>query len=275
VVVPYVTIYMTAQNEGHQFVTTLKADDLVLKENGIERPITELTNYMHLANKQREPISIFFLMDSSESMGVVFEGNTQYNRTKEIATGLLDDFEPGDQMMVTAFNEDSWILSEMTQDTATIAARLQQDGITKGRTALYDALMGVLKKAEDVDGRKIVILCSDGDDNFSRTSLDELLFALKSSNVVVISFGSNSQAKLKPRSRKVLEKITQTTGGHAFFLNSTADSIYIVDELVQVMTSQYALGFFPSNPSRHGWRDLEIKCKVDGVRLQYRKSYLF
>lgn len=276
VIVPFVTIYLTAQDTHDQFVTNLKTEDLVLKENGVERPITELTNYTTLNTEaSNEPSSIFFLIDSSESMGINNEGSNEYIRTKQIAMRLLDEFRPGDQMMVVGFNESFWVLSEMTQDTEQIAMRLQEDGVTKGRTALYDALMAIVEKAEDIPGRKIVILCSDGEDNYSRTTLNELLQALQYSNLMVLSFGSNIESKLKPRNRKVLEKITRATGGHSFFLDGLSDSVLIVDEIKEAMTSQYGLGFFPANPSRHGLRDLEIKCKVNGVRLQYRKSYLF
>ena len=276
VVVPFVTIYLTAQDADDRFVTNLKTEDLVLKENGVERPITELTNYTTLNTElSNQPSSIFFLIDSSESMGINSEGSNEYIRTKQIALRLLDDLKPGDQMMVMGFNESNWVLSEMTQDTEQIASRLQEEGVTKGRTALYDALMAVVEKAQDIPGRKIVVLCSDGEDNFSRTTLNELLHALQYSNMMVLSFGSNIESKLKPRNKKVLEKITQATGGHAFFLDGLDDSVLIVDEIREAMTSQYGLGFFPANPSRHGVRDLEIKCKVNGVRLQYRKSYLF
>lgn len=275
-VVPFVSVYMTAQDSDKNFVSDLRPEHFVLKEDGREQPILDFISFGQPGDSlQNIPLTVFFVIDSSQSTTFAAEGMKSFDLFKRAALMLLDRFQPNDQMMVTGFNVNSWTVSPMTQDLETSRQRMEEMKVAGGKTAVFDAMIKVLDQLDEYSGRKIIVLFSDGQDNSSSAKLNDLLGALKSSDATLFAIGIDTHDSLSKKGREVLEKITEVTSGYPFFPTSLNDLNTLTAQIHEAIESQYAAGYIPPQPSIHKWREVEIKCKIPGIHLRYRKTYLF
>jgi len=275
--VPFVTVYITAKDGGNRFLTNLTAQDLILKEDGVEQKITEFTNFADAAEfpEDSEPLSVMMLVDSSASMNDMHAGKRKYDFVVDAARKMVDQIPPTDQMMVLGFNQTSWVISELTSDKSAISEKLMQPAVLNGRTALYDVIVTAVKQMHDFPGRRVLILCSDGQDSASKTSLDELIKFLQSTDVTIFVLGTDHRLDVWRKGRDVLTKISDASGGYAFHSSSEQDLSSAIDKVRMTLRSQYAAGYIPPYPMVHKWRQIKIECKVPGVKLRYRGQYLF
>ena len=273
VVVPFVTVYFTARDEDNRPVTHLKAKHFMLQEDGKMQPLVEFANFA--VSEEREPLTVFLLLDSSHSMQSLQDGTRKYDVSKKALLGVLDQLQPQDQMMAIGFHEKSWIISEMTQDVENVRQSVIAEKASMKRTALYDTLISTVKLSQNYSGRKVIILCSDGDDNFSKSSLKDVTTLLKSSDVTVMAFGTKMRGDIEKKGRESLQNIAEVTGGSAFFSGRMTDLDLVIDDFRTIMESQYVAGYIPPEPLMHKRREVRIHCLIPGIQLHYRKSYLF
>src|SRR3990172_975002 len=109
VAVERVNVYLTAIDKKGQFVTDLKPDELVIKENGVVQAVTNFANLSLQSNdplgEKDVPITVAFLIDSSESMSAGIQRYTKIDIVKNASFRLLDELREQDQMMLISFNE--------------------------------------------------------------------------------------------------------------------------------------------------------------------------
>jgi Ca-activated chloride channel family protein len=272
--VPFVTIYIGAQGSNDRFITTLQPKDFILKEDGAEQEISEFTNLSDASNDQ-EPLSILLLIDQSSSMSDLHSAVRKYDFIRMAALKFLEQLQSQDRVMISGFNQSFWRLSELTQDQELIRERLKQEPELKNRTALIDLLPEAIQQMKNFPNRKILLICSDGQDSASHTTVEELSHFLQSSDVTVFAIGSESPAGSADWGHSVLERITAATGGYAFFASSASDLSLSINKIRTAIGSQYAIGYVPRYPNLHKWRDIRVDCKIPGIRLRYRNRYLF
>ncbi len=161
---------------------------------------------------------------------------------------------------------------------------LKEARVRFGYTALYDAISEAIDRMNGEYSRKILLICSDGNDNTSKTTLNQVMDKLsRSSDIAVMVLGtvsykysvkSTTGVKDFISGRDVLSKLADASGGYAFF-PSTLKEVEKVRELMrQFLLSQYSLAYVPSNRNRDGsWREIKITCRRKGVKLRYRNGY--
>ena len=276
VLVPFVNISLIAQDPDSHYVTNLTADDFVVKENGKPQQIVDFSNHSFTEHAEQEPLTVLFLVDCSQSMSKVsLFGIRRLDLIKEAAIGLLDFFKPSDRFVAMGFSSKSWLIQDLTPDFEEIRNGITAQKTVFERTALYDAVMAALKTLQEPTGRKVIILCSDGEDNISKTTMKDVLLALGSSDVTLFSIASMPVDPFAKEGAGNLTKIAETSGGRSFFYSNSNEVKAIMVDAGEAIRSQYSIGYYPSDDRVHGWRRLEVECKVPGVRLRYRKNYLF
>ncbi|MCI0412903.1 VWA domain-containing protein, partial [bacterium] len=176
---------------------------------------------------------------------------------------------------VIGFQEKSWIINEMTQDTEIVRQNVLAAKASLGKTALYDTLISTVKQSQSYSGRKVIIICSDGEDNISKSSLKEVTTLLKSTDITVMAFGTKMRGDIEKKGRETLKDIAGVTGGSAFFSSRMADLDSVIGDFQSIMESQYVAGYVPPEPLMHKRREVRIYCLIPGIQLHYRKSYLF
>jgi VWFA-related protein len=269
VVVPFVNVYFTALDPRNRPVTHLEAKHFVLQEDG------KMQSLVELASGYREPITVFFLLDSSSSMKQLQDGARKYDVSKQAMLRVIDALRPEDQMMVVGFNERFWTINGMTKDRDLVRGTVAPEKPGVGRTALYDALIGTLKLTQGYSGRKLVVVCSDGEDNYSKSNLEEVIALLKVSDVTVMAFGTTTNGDVEKKGFKSLRSITEISGGFSFFSSKLAELDSAIKDFRNILDNQYVAGYVPPEPMIHKRREVRIFCLVPGINLHYRKSYLF
>jgi len=149
----------------------------------------------------------------------------------------------------------------------------------EGYTALWDALGVYLDGASGQDGRKILVLYTDGGDNASNISFNELLDLMKASDVTVhaIGFLEHQPTSVKMDLRMRLMRMAEVTGGQAFFPMSMRELDGVYGKVAAEIDAQYTLGFQSTNAKLDGtWRKVEIKILKPGVKdvkVRTRQGY--
>jgi len=148
----------------------------------------------------------------------------------------------------------------------------------RGGTAVYDAISVYLNDAQEQDGRKILLLYTDGDDNASSLSLSGLFELLKASDVTVYSIGVMDRPTPRTQSlMRILNQIAEISGGEAFFPSNVSDLDGAYNRLLKQIKAQYTIGYVSTNQKPDGaWRKVDIKIVAkDGrdLRVKARNGY--
>jgi Ca-activated chloride channel family protein len=142
-------------------------------------------------------------------------------------------------------------------------------------TALYDALGTYLDGADSLDGRKVMVMYTDGGDTQSSLSLSETVDLLKASNVTVYAIGLiENTGSYRGQMQQTLRRLAETTGGQAFFPTAMKDVENAYEKVLAEIKGQYHLGYQSANAATDGaWRKVEIKVRRPGVRIRSRQGY--
>ena len=276
--VDLVNVYLSATDSKGHFITDLKPEELILKENGTAQSITHFSNF---ASEQSDklgekdvPLTLALVIDKSESMSAEIQGTNKLDIVKNAAFRLLDELRANDRMTLISFNDMPAEETPLISDKKRISTAILFQSIEGGYTSLLDSVYFAMDKLKDQQGRKIIVVFSDGEDTASHLKLDEVISNLVASDVTVLAFGTMALGSNSLRGRYILEKLAEASGGYAFFPTSLRALNEVMEKLRAGMRSQYSLGYKPiSVKTNVSWREIDITCKRPGVKLRYRKGY--
>jgi Ca-activated chloride channel family protein len=145
-------------------------------------------------------------------------------------------------------------------------------------TRLYDAIDESITRLENVDGRKVVLVFTDGDDNASKIGSGKVLDRARERDVMIYAIGLvndyfNGQQRVRSQPDRGLKKLAEETGGGYFELKRTADLNTTFTRVAEELHSQYILGFSPEALDGKVHK-LEVRVKKAGMTARARKSYL-
>lgn len=282
--VDLVDLYVTATDNKGLFVTDLKLDDLFVTENGVPQKIERFGAF---AGERAEiPLLLAMVIDNSGSMDWNVGEISRLDLSKQAAQLLIDQLGPLDRMMLVSFS-DTPIITELTQDREKVSGLVRNVRIVWTQTALFDSLSNVIQELNKNFGRKVLLLCSDGQDNISHTrfkdfidtaagvsDLTVVILGVGATNAVVGGNGSNKDIPDIPylRSREYLQNLADRTAGFAYFPQNQKDVTQVLDRIRSYIRSQYYVAYHSTNNSK-GQRQIEIKARRKGLTLHYRKSY--
>lgn len=146
-----------------------------------------------------------------------------------------------------------------------------------GWTALYDAIGVYLDGAQDQEGQKVLVLYTDGGDTRSSMTFGDMLTLCKASDVTVYAVGyMQHQGSGRMAQRHELERVTNLTGGQAYFPSAAKDLDGVFEKIRAELAARYSLGYLSTDARTDGaWRNVEIKLKpsLKDVRLRTRTGY--
>jgi Ca-activated chloride channel homolog len=149
----------------------------------------------------------------------------------------------------------------------------------EGYTALWDALGVYLDGASGQEGRKILVLYTDGGDNASSISFGDLVDLLKASDVTVhaIGFLEHQPQSVRMEQRTRLMRMAELTGGQAYFPLTMKELDGVYAKVAAEIDAQYSMGYVSSNTRMDGtWRKVEIKVTrpdLKNVKVRTRQGY--
>jgi len=178
-------------------------------------------------------------------------------REAVIAAGLAfaESSHPDDELFTINFNERVWRGlpdgQPFTRDRAELRQALLRS-TARGQTALFDALTAALGHLDGGScARKILLVVSDGGDNASRARFEDVLDAALRHDVVIYTIGvaDANDGDARP---EVLKKLSEVTGGEAFFPKSNAQIGPVLERIAHDIRSSYTLGYVPDGGHRDG-----------------------
>ncbi len=246
-------------------VQTLDKDAFRVYEDGVPQAIT---SFRH----EDLPVSIGLLIDSSGSM---------YDKRAAVDKASLDLVKlsnPKDEEFLVDFSSEAFI----DQDFTTSIDKLQQ-GLTyiksSGGTAAYDALVAsadyLSKNAKNP--KQVLVVVTDGEDNASSATLEQAIRRIQDLDGPVIYcvgllFGDDTDKRESRHAKRVLEQISEQTGGVAYFPKSLKEVDGIAAQVAEDIRTQYSIAYRSTNPpSKGGYRQVHVEAKGKGFsRLDVR-----
>jgi Ca-activated chloride channel family protein len=243
----------------------------VLSDRGIFVPGLHEDNFKVLEDKAEQKLSVFKQEDVPVSFGLVVDnsGSMRDKRPQVNAAALtfVKTSNPQDEGFVVNFNDDYYLDTEhdFTSELGEMKTALERID-ARGSTALYDAVIGSLdhlrKGSRD---KKVLLVVTDGEDNASRHSLENVVEQAQRSNAVIYAIGVFSDDDIKhdrramKKARTALTQLTTATGGLAFFPESANDTEAICTQVARDVRNQYTLGYYPTNAARDGsFRQVQV-----------------
>src|ERR1700692_1262759 len=214
--------------------------------------------------------NVFILFDTSNYM---FRGRGFVFAQDSIAEFVRTLDHPY-QVAFYSYSRDFFRAASLTTDRSQVLRGVRET-VNGDDSALYNALLMTLKDAAQYSGRKVVVVFSNGPDNSSMVSPEDV-DELAQSDGVPIYMVSTREAKLDAASAAVFTRMTATTGGEAYFAKSWKDQRDAFNSIREDLAHLYFMSYYPQpNPSR-GWRTITVKLtnpKFKKYRIRTRSGY--
>jgi Ca-activated chloride channel family protein len=260
-----VDLYVTVTDENGRLVPNLLREDFSILDNGQPQEIALFENSVR-------PITVIVMLDTSASTTNVM------SRIMSGAEQFLIRMLPDDRGRVGAFNDKVEIKPEAftgNRDDLIESLKLLDFG---NRTRLYDAVEESLNALEGIDGRKVILLLTDGDDTDSNARGNDVLRRAIAEDVMIYSIGLeveyfNGLQYINTRPGRNFRRLAEETGGGYFELRETDELGATFTRVAQELHSQYLLGFSPAK--RDGVsHTLEIRVSGQRMNARARQSYI-
>ena len=261
-----VPVYVTVTDPQKRLVPDLVQEDFEVLDNGKPQTLTVFQN-------KPTPITTIVMIDSSGSMTAALD------LVKEGAEQFLIRLLPEDRAQVGAFNDkiEFHPSTEFTGNRDALVSYLK-DLDFGYPTRLYDALGESVARLENLDGRKVAVVFTDGEDTDSKIGVGHVIERARTKDVMVYAIGLvneyfDGQQRHRTQPDRGLRKLTDETGGGYFELKRTADLNETFTRVAQELHSMYVLGFSPETLDGKVHK-LDVRIKKPGMIARARKSYV-
>lgn len=259
-----VSLFATVLDAKGRLVPDLVQSDFEVYDNDKPQPVTLFDNKI-------QPITVVVMLDTSLSM------TGSMKQLQEAAEQFILRLLPDDKAKVGAFNDKIEISDEFTGQRDRLVSAVK-DVDFGNATRLWDALGASLDELKGLDGRRVVLVFTDGDDQGSRTGLGTIIERARAEEVMVYAIGLesdyfNGQARVRTKPDGGLKKLAEETGGGYFELEKNTELTSTFTKVAKELHSQYLLAFEP--PKLDGRvHKLTVKLKQTGYVARARRSYL-
>jgi Ca-activated chloride channel family protein len=259
-----VSIFATATDRDNRLVTDLTRDDFEVFDDDKPQVLTLFEN-------EARPITVVLMLDTSASM----TGNLRL--LQDAAEQFLIRLMPGDRAKVGAFNDKIEMSGRFTGDRDELVAELR-DLDYGNATRLFDAAPMSLDELLGLEGRRVLVILSDGEDTSSRIGFRSVMDRARAEEVMIYAIGLASDyfdgtRMVRSKPDGGLRRLADETGGGYFELKKTSDLAPTFTRVAQELHSQYVLGFVAGRLDNRAHK-LTVKVKQPGMSARARRSYV-
>src|SRR5688572_26311701 len=260
-----VPVLTTVTDSQGRLVPNLEQEEFTILDNGKPQPITLFQN-------ETQPFTVVVMLDFSFSM------TTHLDLLKAATEQFILRMLPADKGQVGAFSDKIQFSGQFTNDRDDLVAALK-DLQFGNPTRLYDAIDASIDLLDGVDGRKIVLVFTDGDDTASKKGMGDVLERARTTETMIYAIGLESEFPIAPgrmqrtRPDRGLRRLADETGGGYFELKKTTELAPTFTRVAQELHSLYTIGFQPALLDNKEHR-LEVRMKQSGQTGRARKSYI-
>ncbi|HEY1939023.1 MAG TPA: VWA domain-containing protein [Candidatus Angelobacter sp.] len=245
-----VLVNVTVTDDWNRIVTGLDKENFSVLEG------SEVQEVRHFSSEDA-PISLGVIFDMSGSM------SDKIMKAREAVIEFFKTANPQDEFFMITFNDRPQLRSDFTKSIEDIQGKLVYT-VPQGSTAMLDAIyMGVSKMKDARNSKKALLIISDGGDNHSRYTENEIKSMVKEADVQIYSIGIFSVAPTQQEEiagPALLTEISQVTGGRMFTINNPNELADVATKIGIELRNQYVIGYRPNNKVKDGhWRKIKVK----------------
>jgi len=294
IVVDLVQLNVAVTDNKGNYVTGLRPQDFAITEDGIAQKVATFGEGNEVGRRVGDPpaesadaaggasqaedsgqrvsardlsalvagANVFVLFDTSNYMyrGFVF--------AQDAISEFIRSLQTADKIAFYSYSRDLSRATLLTADRSTVLRGVRST-VAGDDAALYNCLLLTVKDAARVQGRKVVVVFSNGPDNSSMVPPEDVAELAQSTGTAIYMI-STSQAQLEPISTAVFERMTAATGGKAYFARSWRDEKEAFASIRDDLAHLYSLSYYPQpNPNR-GWRTIKVRLANDRLNRKYR-----
>jgi len=249
-----VILWVTVTDKNDGPVADLAKENFTVLEDGIPQTVRDF-------QLEDRPITMAIVLDSSGSM------RDAMPEVHQAATGFVETLRPQDKALVIDFDDRVFLIQELTSDQ-TLLKEAVSSTEALGSTALYDALHAAFRKLRGIEGRKAIVLLSDGDDTSSQLAYNRILEEAKAQSVLIYGIGLGEVRK------SVLKELSEMTGGRSFFVAKANQLADVYRKIADELRRQYYLSYSTTNAKWDGrFIKLEVRSKNPDWSVRARRGY--
>jgi Ca-activated chloride channel homolog len=266
--VSLVHVIATVKNASGELVGDLQKEDFEILDNGAKQEV------VHFGRQADQPLSVALLVDTSGSTAkdLAFETAS----AAKFLHAILVDGNPVDRVALFSFNYDIQ-QGGFTRDYAGLERQLKFLKSEAG-TSLYDAIYFAGRALENRQGRKAIVIMTDGGDT---TSSRDLVAALKSAQMAdaviyaVVVLPITNQSGRNTGGEHALDFMAKGTGGRTYYPGVNAQLDVAFADIVRELRTQYVLGFYPKDVplTKNPFHTLDVRTKSAQLRVSARNGY--
>ena len=260
-----VSLFATVTDAQKRLVPDLVQNDFEVLDSDKPQPLVFFQN-------ETQTISVVVMLDTSGSMTLTLD------LLRAAAEQFVLRLLPADKARVGAFNDKIQFNSRFMSDRDQLVTDIKNLDYGNG-TRLWDALAASLDELKGIEGRRVILVFTDGDDTESHiSSLGKVIDRARAEEVMIYAIGLeshyfNGQRMVRSRPDSGLRKVADESGGGYFELTKTSDLAPTFTRIAQELHSQYVLGFTPTSLDGRVHK-LAVRMKQPGMTARARRSYL-
>jgi len=265
-----VRIVATVRNRAGQLVGALKKEDFEVSDNGVRQEVA-------LFERQTDqPLSVALLIDVSGSTAKDLK--YEIDSASRFMRALLTQGNPKDQVALYAFDDEVWLVNNFTHSYSQLEASLKRVHGTAG-TSLYDAMwLAATEGLEPREGRKVMVIVSDGGNTTSSKDSHQALQAAQLANAVIypiVDLPITSDAGRNVGGENALTFMAEGTGGRTFFPSSGPQLDRAFDDIIDELRTEYLIGFYPKAVplTKDRFHRLTVRVSSPGLQVSARNGY--
>jgi Ca-activated chloride channel family protein len=263
-----VLVPVTVTDRDGRFLTGLDRSRFKILEDGVPQPIASFST-------EELPVSIGLVLDVSGSM------KRKLSTARAFVRALLDGAESSDESLFVTCADRPDLQVDLTRDIDRLGSILQSTR-PLGRTALIDAVYQTIDRMRAArNSRKVLVIVSDGQDNYSRHTKSELISKAIESEAQIYSVATPDMGGFQKaiemvdanRGLALLSDLAQVTGGISLPIDSSTSVSSAAKRITRTLHDQYLIGYYPASSLRPGARRIQVKLDLPDARLYARNRY--
>jgi len=260
-----VSLFVTVADAQKRLVPDLTQDDFQVLDNEKPQALAYFDSSIHAIN-------VVVMLDTSGSMTLTID------LLKQAAEQFVIRLLPEDKARIGAFNDKIQINAKWSNNRDQLVTDIKDLDYGNG-TRLWDAVGAALDELKPIDGRRVILVFTDGDDTESRSmNLTRVIDRARNDEVMIYAIGLesdyfNGQTRVRSKPDSGLRKVADETGGGYFELKKTSELAPTFTKVAQELHSQYVIGFTPTQLDNRVHK-LAVKMKQPGMTARARRSYM-
>ncbi len=261
-----VALHVSVVDKDGKLITGIPQSAFKVLENNVEQHIKAFA-------EDNVPVSMGIVIDNSGSM------RDKKASVNEASLGLVKASNPQDEVFIIGFNDSAYLDQDFTSNIKQLEQALDKTE-TRGGTAMRDAIhlaLDHMKKHAKRD-KKVLLVITDGADNNSDESLEQLVRESRQSGVLIYSIGllSEEEASERRSAQRGLKALAEASGGLDYYPKTLAEVEKITPQVAEEIRKQYLIAYTPSNSALDGtYRKIEVRLTGHGrnPNVRYRNGY--